>query len=603
MKPWRSRRLRAVAATALIAGAAGIAIAQSAPESLLPPGFGAPPPSVPPPPSPSVPRPGAPGAPPTAAPAPVVPGAIPVLDIPPPTADDLLDPAEKAAKDAERELPKFARRPVDPVGLLSPAQGGLGPDAFGRASGTYLATLLHRLNAPIPSRWASITLRRALISRAAAPVGIKPVDWVAERAWLLLRMGEADAARGLVQAVDTDRYDRWMVAVARQASLATADPAGLCPIAQMGQAAAPDDPSWGLIQAMCAALSGEGGTATAMIERQRRRGRLSDIDLRLTEKVAGAGLGGRRAVKIDWAGVIAIDAWRFGLANALAVEVPMDLYATAGPQVRAWAARAPMMSVRQRLPFARTAAAMGVFSSAALVDLYGSDADETDAMETDGSTAQRLRDAYVAGSVADRLTALRSLWGNPAGPMDRYAGLILTARAAARIAPSADHGEDVADLVGAMLSAGLDAQAARWGKVVDGMGDDGDAAWALLAVGAPAPTVDLSVGRIESYAGNVGGHRTQLLVAALAGLGRLPVADAVRLGGPIDARSRWSDALALAAQAGQPGTVAVLSATGLQAADWAHVPASHLYHIVVALRRTGQDAAARMIAAEALTRS
>jgi hypothetical protein len=47
----------------------------------------------------------------------------------------------------------------------------------------------------------------------------------------------------------------------------------------------------------------------------------------------------------------------------------------------------------------------------------------------------------------------------------------------------------------------------------------------------------------------------------------------------------------------------VLSATGLQAADWAHVPASHLYHIVVALRRTGQDAAARMIAAEALTRS
>ena len=33
---------------------------------------------------------------------------------------------------------------------------------------------------------------------AAAPRNVNPVDWVAERAWLLLRMGEADAARMLV---------------------------------------------------------------------------------------------------------------------------------------------------------------------------------------------------------------------------------------------------------------------------------------------------------------------------------------------------------------------------------------------------------------------
>jgi hypothetical protein len=37
-----------------------------------------------------------------------------------------------------------------------------------------------------------------------APVGVHPVDWVAERASLLLNMGEADAARLLVQSVDNE---------------------------------------------------------------------------------------------------------------------------------------------------------------------------------------------------------------------------------------------------------------------------------------------------------------------------------------------------------------------------------------------------------------
>ena len=37
--------------------------------------------------------------------------------------------------------------------------------------------------------------------------------------------------------------------------------------------------------------------------------------------------------------------------------------------------------------------------------------------------------------------------------------------------------------------------------------------------------------------------------------------------------------------------------------DWSQVPAHHLYHSVAALKRTGQDFAARMIAAEALSRT
>lgn len=54
---------------------------------------------------------------------------------------------------------------------------------------------------------------------------------------------------------------------------------------------------------------------------------------------------------------------------------------------------------------------------------------------------------------------------------------------------------------------------------------------------------------------------------------------------------------------GQAGTVLALTATGFQTSEWRELPPSHLFHAVAALRRTGQDFTARMIAAEALART
>jgi hypothetical protein len=58
-----------------------------------------------------------------------------------------------------------------------------------------------------------------------------------------------------------------------------------------------------------------------------------------------------------------------------------------------------------------------------------------------------------------------------------------------------------------------------------------------------------------------------------------------------------------AARFGQPGTVTVLAGTGLQAPNFERLPSAQLYHSLLALRRTGQDFTARMIAAEALSRT
>ena len=49
--------------------------------------------------------------------------------------------------------------------------------------------------------------------------------------------------------------------------------------------------------------------------------------------------------------------------------------------------------------------------------------------------------------------------------------------------------------------------------------------------------------------------------------------------------------------------VTMLMGVGMQGDDWSRMTPRHLYHIVSALRRSGMEAEARMIAAEALART
>jgi hypothetical protein len=264
----------------------------------------------------------------------------------------------------------------------------------------------------------------------------------------------------------------------------------------------------------------------------------------------------------------------------------------------------------QRLDAAEIAASLGVFSHQSLVEMHSLLLDGTDPADAGGTVAARLRPAYAAGTPAERLAAIRRLWEGAETPHQRHARRILTAGAAARIPPSADHAEHAGDLIASMLTAGLDREAARWAEVAEGAaGEAGDRAWALLAVASPQPAVDLSPGRIEAYRGrddSRGDRRTRILVAALAGLGRIEDQAAARLardlGMDFGRGDSWSRALVDAVRGRQPGTVALLAAVGMQTGDWRGVPPEHLFHIVRALRLVGLEYEARMIAAEALSR-
>ena len=133
---------------------------------------------------------------------------------------DALGNAVAAAEDAPVEpppvydLPPQSRKTLAHIGVIGTPAHGLGPNAFGATDGPALERLMRATPAPIASRWLSITLRRTLLSDTATPPRVHGADWVAERAWLLLRMGEADAARLLIQQVDSDNYTPKLYAVA-----------------------------------------------------------------------------------------------------------------------------------------------------------------------------------------------------------------------------------------------------------------------------------------------------------------------------------------------------------------------------------------------------
>jgi hypothetical protein len=583
----RARALAAIAAAAFLAATAVAQNAQ-APESLLPPGFGEP---VAPPPAVAQPD----GA--TVQPLPSTPLELPAPEVSPTPTPTPTAPSE--AELAQYEMPPFARRSLALVGAVGTTEGGLREDAFGAADGGYLEGLMRRLSAPLPSRWLSIALRRALVSRVDTPAGLNGADFAAERAWLLLRMGESVAARSVIQGVDTANATAKYRQVAMQAMLATADPAGLCPLAD---AAANSERGWIMARAMCAALGNAEGGARPLLAEARRRRVASGIDLQLAQKVIGAGRDSRQAITIEWEPVIQLTSWRFGLATATGVAIPATLYETVGPQVTGWRALAPAIPLADRAPAAEAAAAMGIISNAALVDLFAAldAADQTPAAL--GAVASDLRDAYVGADVATRLGALKQLWGGGETPQARYARLILTARASARIRPG-DGREEADRMVAAMLSAGLDRTAQRWRGQVEEGGD----AWAMLELADPDARTRLGYDSVSGYAGTGDATLKQrMFFAGLAGLGRLSQQEIERGAETLDVRigaaNAWTRAIDRAVRDRQPATVILLSAIGMQTNDWRGVPPAMLYRIVAGLRAVGLDGEARMIAAEAIAR-
>lgn len=582
-------------ASALLLAISLPALGQQGPESLLPEGFGDP---APPPASSGRPTPTAPG---TIA-GTTAPSAAPTVSDPTAEAD-----AEKEEEESEQvvryDVPPAARRSLGNIGIISQASGGFPADSFGSLSGPFLTQVVERTSGPIASRWGTIMARRLLASRTNTPDGVNGADWTAERAWLLLRMGDSVVARNLVQQVDGGNYTKRLHEVAMQAYLANGDVAGLCPLSESGVRLL-NNGRWKMSRAICASLAGEQGSATALINQGRYQGWVRGVDYFLAEKAVGAGINGRRLVKIEWDNVEGMNPWRFGLSAAVGLEPPERLFEKAGRQVNGWRAQLPMFTPTIRAKYAADAAALGVLSSRDMVDLYAQVLEDSDAPDDLRSKAETLGNAYTASGADAKVAAMTSLWSAAAVGADYQAALVMTARASALITPDADHEAAADGLIASMLTAGLDRSAARWVRIVP----DGSLGWALITLGAPGRVAVADYGNLDEFYSNddsVEGHKSALLLAGLSGLGRIETdartdfADDLKVN--ISRQTAWSKAITAAAQRGEQGTVALMAIAGMQASSWSSVPAFHLYHIVRALRQVGLEPEARMIAAEAVT--
>lgn len=595
---------------ALSLGLSGAAVAAAlvlpalAQESLLPEGFGNPAPAPTPSPTP------APSATPTPSGTPKSTGPTP------PTVTATLPGTDTAAADEEEvedgeevepgtlkyDLPPGARRLLSRIGPLTPETGGLAPDAFG-VRGQYAAAIMRATRGPIASRWGAILLRRSLASAIDTPDTINGADLAADRAGLLLRMGEAPIARAIVQSVDYDRASPRLVQTAQQVFLANADPAGLCPYVPAGLAHG-DEQSWRLSAGICAGLSGEAGPAGWAMSRVRSSGRVSNFDILLAERVLGASGAGGRSITIQWDKIDKLTSWRFGMATATAIPIPATLRETETPAMRAWTVLAPMSDMADRIAAAPDAAARGVLSSEAYVSLLSAAAADEDPSDNLTTQADLLRSAFGGASGADRYAAMQSLWGQGTNPIGRYAAMVATARAAAALPVGTDVGDDPWQLLGSMLAGGYDNRAIDWVPSVN----VGSRAWGVLAVGSPRPLNGTTAGAVSTFSGSDDSQdyqRSKLLLAGLAGLGRIDSGQAASAASDLEVnlgkQTRWTSAISEAAQRGEPGMVALLAATGMQG-DWSTMPPYHLYHIVKALREVGLGSEARMIAAEALVR-
>lgn len=612
-----NRKTWICAGVAAIALSASFVAAQDAPESLLPPGFDDPEPRPTPAPTapaaPTAPVPGQPQEPgaPTVQP---IPGAgdplrelsqfdfstIPTLEeleeMSPDELDDLL------GLSPSYDIPPAARRAMTRVGVISSQEGGFPSASLARQPAALVQAALRGLERPVVSRWGHVLLRRALASRLQAPEGMSPVEFAALRVQALNNMGEYHAARSLLQDIDTGNWNMALVDAGLEAYIATADLIGTCPVVRL-VGSEREDPQWRMLGAICNSYAGEGVLGGRQLDRALRDEIAPGIDVLLSQRLAGAAGRGRKAVDVEWEGVDEINPWRFAIANAVGEEIPESLRANVEPYYeRVWAVT-PTLSLQQRAIGADRAAREGIFSSQAAIDLYSQIYANENITGEAADRATLLREAYVANTASERVSAMQSVWGNEDSP--DYGRLVLTAYAAARIPASPDLAEHAPALIASMLTAGLDRDAAAWSEAVA----QGSDAWALIAVGRNA------VGRIEPREAidsfidednSADYRRSQFLLAGLAGLERVVPSDlsdfTSRTEADLTRQSRWSRAITRAADVNNAALVALLAGLGMQGEGWDRMTPRHLYFIVSSLRRVGLEAEARMIAVEAIAR-
>ena len=510
------------------------------------------------------------------------------------------------------------------VGLIDPAEGGLGISIWQGSKRSLIEKLLSRL----PARTRSVAVRdlavRLLATRAEAPRGASSgPDLLTSRVSRMVELGEVDAASRLANQISVERTDEALARNAVEALFLQNDNAGACQRVR-DFARRSLDPYWQRALAFCLLLSGDGARADIIVDILSERG---EEGMELFSELIETLNGGEPAAVESLPDPAGLDLAMMRAAN---IRLPADVLSSDRPAVLRTVVASPNADLDLRLEAGERAFLYGAIDADALNELYAvvrwKETERDDPVSTARSAwGPRGRALLLRAAAAGESPSIQALILSRAFGLAREkGGHDIVRGASAPILKSMPPGPALAwfapEAVSTLLATGHVQEAGAWlglaeGDTETGPQTDGTIArlWALHLLATPRvgeTEVDeqaLREWRRAAFADDPeAGRRAAVLALSLfeamgvaAGPGRwsalLAEGPPTRVPAPNVA---WARALDEASSAGRVGETVLIALLGLSGSNADRPGAAAVRRAVESLRRIGLEAEAKALALE-----
>lgn len=250
------------------------------------------------------------------------------------------------------------------VGLLDPAEGGLGLSIWQGSKRGLIEKLISRL----PARTRSVAARklavRLLATRAKAPQGASSgPDLLTSRVSRMAELGEVDAASRLADQISVERTGETLARSTVEALFLQNDNAGACQrVRDFVRRSA--DPYWQRAFAFCLLLSGDGARADMIVDVLAERG---EADAALFSELIETLNGGEPAAVESLPDPAGLDLAMMRAAN---IPLPADVLSSDRPAVLRTVVASPNADLDLRLEAGERAFLYGAIGADGLGELY-----------------------------------------------------------------------------------------------------------------------------------------------------------------------------------------------------------------------------------------
>ena len=510
------------------------------------------------------------------------------------------------------------------VGLIDPAEGGLGISIWNGSKRALIEKLLTRL----PARTRSVATRklavRLLATRAEAPQGASSgPDLLTSRVSRMVELGEVDAASRLANQISVERTDEALARNAVEALFLQNDNAGACQrVRDFVRRSL--DAYWQRAFAFCLLLSGDGARADIIVDILSERG---EDDIELFSELIETLNGGEPAAVESLPDPAGLDLAMMRAAN---IRLPADVLSSDRPAVLRTVVASPNADLDLRLEAGERAFLYGAIDAEGLNELYAAVPWQETELKDPVTTAEsawgpRGRALLLRTAAAGESPSMQALILSRAFGLAREKGGHDIVRGASApilksIPPGPALGWFAPEAVSTLLATG-DVEAARaWLRLADGDDETGPQTdetiarlWALGVLATPMPgetEVDeqaLQEWRRAAFAENPEAGRSATVLAlslfealgVAAGPGRWSALLAEGLPGQVPAPNvAWARALDEASADGRVGETVLIALLGLAGPNSDPPGAAAIRKAVESLRRIGLEAEARALALE-----